>query len=43
MDNTWDGTKNGNPVQQGVYAYIFNIVDIKGDPHQYVGHVNLIR
>jgi gliding motility-associated-like protein len=43
MDNTWDGTKNGTPVQQGVYAYIFNIVDIKGDPHQYVGHVNLIR
>ncbi len=39
----WDGTKDGHPVQQGVYAYIFNIVDIKGDPHQYLGHVNLVR
>jgi gliding motility-associated-like protein len=39
----WDGTKNGHAVQQGVYAYIFNIVDINGDPHQYVGHVNLVR
>jgi gliding motility-associated-like protein len=43
MDLPWDGTKNGQQVQQGVYAYIFNIVDIKGDTHQYVGHVNLIR
>lgn len=43
MDLHWDGTKNGHPVQQGVYAYIFNIVDIKGHSHQYVGHVNLVR
>jgi len=43
MNYPWDGTKNGHPVQQGVYSYMFNIIDIKGDPHQYVGHVNLVR
>jgi len=43
MDLHWNGTKNGQPVQQGVYAYIFNIVDVKGHGHQYVGHVNLVR
>jgi len=43
MDFPWDGTKNRHPVQQGVYTYMFNIVDIKGGTHQYVGHVNLVR
>lgn len=43
MDLPWDGTKNGHPVQQGVYTYVFNLVDIKGEPHHYIGHVNLIR
>jgi len=43
MDFPWNGTKNGHPVQQGVYTYMFNIVSIKGQTHQYVGHVNLVR
>lgn len=43
MDFPWDGTKNGHPVQQGVYSYLFNIIDITGDTHHYVGHVNLVR
>jgi len=43
MDFPWNGTKNGHPVQQGVYTYMFNIVSVKGQTHQYVGHVNLVR
>jgi gliding motility-associated-like protein len=43
MGYQWDGTKNGHPVQQGVYTYMFKIVDVRGNPHEYVGHVNLIR
>jgi len=43
MDLHWDGTKNGHPVQQGVYTYMFKIIDVQGNPHEYVGHVNLMR
>jgi gliding motility-associated-like protein len=43
MDLHWDGKKNGHPVQQGVYTYMFKIIDVKGNPHEYVGHVNLMR
>jgi len=43
MSLHWDGTKNGHAVQQGVYAYLFKILDVKGRSHEYVGHVNLIR
>jgi gliding motility-associated-like protein len=43
MDLHWDGTKDGRQVQIGVYTYMITVVDVKGEPHYYVGHVNLMR
>ncbi|MCF8258828.1 MAG: choice-of-anchor L domain-containing protein, partial [Flavobacteriales bacterium] len=42
-DYQWDGTFNGHQVQQGVYQYLFTVVDWAGDIHHYQGHVQLIR
>ncbi|TNF32406.1 MAG: PKD domain-containing protein [Bacteroidetes bacterium] len=42
-DHHWDGSYMGRQVQKGVYVYVFNIKDIKGNPHVYRGHVTLFR
>ena len=42
-DYHWDGTYMGQQVQKGVYTYNFNIMDVKGEPHIYRGHVTLFR
>ncbi|MCF8277674.1 MAG: PKD domain-containing protein [Flavobacteriales bacterium] len=42
-DFHWDGTFMGEQVQEGVYVYQFNILDIKGEPHLYRGGVTLFR
>jgi gliding motility-associated-like protein len=44
IDKGWDGTRqNGSLCQQGVYVYKILITDGKGDFHEYIGNVNLIR
>lgn len=42
-DYHWDGTYRGQQVQKGVYIYLFNIKDVKGNPHEFRGHVTLTR
>lgn len=42
-DYHWDGTYQGKQVQKGVYIYRFDLMDVKGEPHIYRGHVTLIR
>ena len=42
-DYHWDGTYKGKQVQKGVYVYQFDLVDVKGEPHIYRGHVTLFR
>lgn len=42
-DFHWDGTYRGEQVQKGVYIYQFDLMDIKGEPHKYRGHVTLFR
>lgn len=43
LDNGWDGTFKGKPVQQGVYTYKIETVDILGVPHEYYGTFLLLR
>ena len=42
-DFHWDGTYQGKQVQKGVYVYRFDLLDVKGEPHIYRGHVTLFR
>ncbi len=42
-DYHWDGSYRGAQVQKGVYIYQFDLLDIKGEPHKYRGHVTLFR
>jgi gliding motility-associated-like protein len=40
----WDGTFNGNPVQQGTYNWTIEVKDAINDKkYQYSGHINLLR
>lgn len=39
----WDGTFNGTQVQQGVYIYHMEVIDILGVPHIYRGTFTLRR
>lgn len=42
-DFHWDGTYKNKQVQKGVYIYQFDLLDVKGEPHKYRGHVTLTR
>lgn len=42
-DFHWDGSFQGEQVQAGVYVYQFDILDVKGNPHRFRGHVTLFR
>jgi gliding motility-associated-like protein len=42
-DFHWDGTYMGEQVQKGTYIYGFDLMDVKGEPHIYRGHVTLFR
>ncbi len=42
FDEGWDGTFKGKKVQQGVYAYIIVLYDIKGYKHFYKGHISVL-
>lgn len=43
LDEPWDGTFKGKPVQQGVYIYSIDVIDILGEPHKYRGTFSLFR
>lgn len=43
IDEPWDGTYKGMDVEVGVYAWRINFLDVKGEDHQYFGHVTLLR
>ena len=43
LDNGWDGSFKGKDVQQGVYTYKIETVDILGVPHKYYGTFLLLR
>lgn len=38
----WDGTYKGKKAQEGVYAYIIVLYDIKGYKHFYKGHISIL-
>jgi gliding motility-associated-like protein len=42
-DFHWDGSYKGQQVQKGVYVYQFDLLDVKGEPHKFRGHVTLFR
>ncbi|MCB9204416.1 MAG: PKD domain-containing protein [Flavobacteriales bacterium] len=42
-DYHWDGTYKSKQVQKGVYVYQFDLLDVKGNPHKFRGHVTLTR
>ncbi|MDG1332847.1 MAG: gliding motility-associated C-terminal domain-containing protein [Crocinitomicaceae bacterium] len=40
---SWDGTYNGNYIQDGVLVYVATVVDENGETHEYTGHISLLR
>ncbi|MCF8276828.1 MAG: PKD domain-containing protein [Flavobacteriales bacterium] len=42
-DFHWDGTYKGKQVEQGNYVYEFNLLDLFGNQHRYLGVVTLMR
>ncbi|MCU0436254.1 MAG: PKD domain-containing protein [Bacteroidia bacterium] len=43
MNQPWDGTFKGNPVQIDTYVYKINVIDVFSKQHNYIGHVNVLR
>ncbi|MCF8460248.1 MAG: gliding motility-associated C-terminal domain-containing protein [Flavobacteriales bacterium] len=43
IDEPWDGTFKGAPVELAVYVWKIELVDVKGNDHDYYGHVTLLR
>jgi len=43
IDEPWDGTFRGAPVELAVYVWKINLEDVKGNEHDYFGHVTLVR
>jgi gliding motility-associated-like protein len=43
LDDTWDGTYNGAPCQDGTYTWKATITDFQDEETVHVGHVNLLR
>jgi gliding motility-associated-like protein len=41
--NTWDGTRNGQPLPEGVYFYIATFANSQGQEIKVTGYVNLLR
>ncbi len=39
----WDGTQNGEQLEQGVYVYVVEVVFLSGEVRQVVGDITLIR
>ncbi|MBI1288163.1 MAG: T9SS type B sorting domain-containing protein [Flavobacteriales bacterium] len=43
INDPWDGTYKGAPVQMAVYVWRIKLNDVKGNDHSYIGHVTLLR
>ncbi len=43
MENGWDGSYKGAPVEAGLYVYKFYVIDVDGNDHTYTGGVQLLR
>jgi gliding motility-associated-like protein len=43
LEEGWDGTYKGKLVQQGIYVYKIDVVDVLGEPHKYFGTFSLLR
>lgn len=43
VNQGWNGTHDGTPVQQGAYVYRWHLKDIYGDRHNGIGTVTLLR
>ena len=43
LDEGWDGHYKGKLVQQGVYTYKIEVIDVLGEPHKYFGTFSLVR
>ena len=43
LNTGWDGTYNGQPVEQGVYVYLITTISVEGEYKKHVGHVTLER
>ena len=43
INHGWDGTLNGNPVQEDVYSWIIKLKELNGKKHIYTGHITLYR
>ena len=42
-DIGWDGKHKGTPVQVDAYVWLVRTLDNKGKPHEYIGHVTVVR
>ena len=43
IDESWDGTYDGNQCQDGTYVWKLKVTDFEDEEHYYTGHVNLLR
>lgn len=43
INDYWDGTYNGILVQDGTYVWKATLLDLNGDEHEFVGHVNVLK
>ncbi len=43
MEEGWDGTYKGAPVEAGLYVYKFYVVDVEGNDREYTGGIHLLR
>ena len=43
LSEGWDGTYKGREAQDGTYTWKVTLLDLEGEEHFHVGHVNLLR
>lgn len=43
INHFWDGTLNGRPIKEDTYVYKIYYVDHRGDSHEVLGHVTVVR
>ena len=43
MDQPWDGTYQGTLVEDGVYVWKIRCYDSSDDPHEFYGHVTVLK
>ena len=42
-DIGWDGKHKGTPVQVDAYVWLVRTMDNKGEAHEYIGHVTVVK